>query len=90
MLGPQGLAAGSTQAPQQLPSVQPNVRSGQEQPAQQMCEAYDLDTFLKERDACGVRPAAAGCTASQIKLDLSESFSNKLAFAGGVHSQPQA
>ena len=27
----------------------------QQQPAQQIQEAYNLDTFLKERDACGVR-----------------------------------
>ena len=27
----------------------------QQQPAQQIHEAYNLDTFLKERDACGVR-----------------------------------
>ena len=78
MSAPQGVSAGQSQAPQQLPPDLPNVRSGQEQPAQQICEAYDLDTFLKERDACGVSPVAAGCIASQIKLDLSEPFFNKL------------
>ena len=88
VLAPQGLSTGHTQAPQQLPPVQPNVRSGQEQPAQQIYEAYDLNTFLKERDACGVSPAAAGCTALQIKLDLSEPVIHKLSFVGGVHSQP--
>lgn len=39
-------------------SVAPTVSAGQPssrlQPNQQVQEAYDLDTFLKERDACGV------------------------------------
>ncbi|DBA68490.1 TPA: Ferredoxin-dependent glutamate synthase 1, chloroplastic/mitochondrial [Trebouxia sp. C0005] len=54
MLPSQSFQASHSQAPQQVAPVQPNMRSGQEQPAQQICEAYNLDTFLKERDACGV------------------------------------
>ena len=59
MLPSQSFQASHSQAPQQVPPVQPNMRSGQEQPAQQTCEAYNLDTFLKERDACGVGSARA-------------------------------
>lgn len=59
MLPPQTFQASPSQVPQQVAPVQPNMRSGQEQPAQQICEAYNLDTFLKERDACGVGSARA-------------------------------
>lgn len=38
-----------------LPTVSAEQSGSRQQPAQQVQEAYDLDTFLKERDACGVR-----------------------------------
>jgi len=55
----QPLQTGQPKVSQQLAPVQPSKHSGQQQPAQQICEAYDLETFLKERDACGVGFVAA-------------------------------
>lgn len=37
-----------------LPTVSSEQSGSRQQPAQQVQEAYNLDTFLKERDACGV------------------------------------
>ena len=37
-----------------LPTVSAEQSGSRQQPAQQVQEAYNLDTFLKERDACGV------------------------------------
>ena len=37
-----------------LPTPPAEQAGSRQQPAQQLQEAYDLDTFLKERDACGV------------------------------------
>ena len=37
-----------------VPTVSAEQSGSRQQPAQQVQEAYDLETFLKERDACGV------------------------------------
>ena len=47
--------AAQSSAPQFVsPTVSAVESSSRQQPVQQGQEAYDLDTFLKERDACGV------------------------------------
>lgn len=48
--------------PQQvLPTVSAEESGSRQQPAQQVQEAYNLETFLKERDACGVRLQSFAC-----------------------------
>ena len=84
--------ASATHTPQPRQSTQPKASqqltptepSAQTQPAQQICEAYDLDTFLKERDACGVR-LRLEAQILVLQVDLSGVILNTV-YAGGLHS----